>query len=131
MSYVIALDLSPCDFCNQRDLSSSCSVSPICAADPKSESDLMAYNAHQHAHLVAARRAGVHAGVLECWRTRGTWKRSPLLIERRLVDPEATGLQVVESRTRVGVLRGRTEEGCFVAKRHLAWVGRDLPTRPA
>ena len=33
-------------------------------------------------------------------------------------------LQVVEGRTRVGVLRGRHRQGALVAERHLAWVGR-------
>ena len=72
-------------------------------------------------HWVDVRR---HMGVAQCWETRGTWKRWPLLIDRRLLNPPGNGLQVVEGRTRVGVLRGRHREMAFVADRHLAWVGR-------
>ncbi|MGK5555045.1 hypothetical protein ACSNOI_25845 [Actinomadura kijaniata] len=75
-------------------------------------------------HWVAVRNAGVHVGVAECWERRGTWKRSPILIDRMLLDPPGRGLQVVEGRTRVGVLRGRHRQGSVVAERHLAWVGR-------
>ena len=32
--------------------------------------------------------------------------------------------QLVEGRTRVGVLRGRHADGLHVADTHLAWVGR-------
>lgn len=88
------------------------------------DDDVLEYNAAHHEHLVANRNAGVHVGVRESWEQRGTWKRSPLLIERQLVDPTATGLQVLEGRTRVGVLRGRRADGLFVAEEHLAWVGR-------
>lgn len=90
----------------------------------ESEGDLMEDNARLHAHWVRAR---AHLGVLEHWQTAGTWKRPPLLIERRLVRPEAQGLQVLEGRTRVGVLRGRARDGCFVAAEHRAWVGRAIP----
>lgn len=89
-----------------------------------SEGDLLDSNAAQHVYLVEVRNAGVHVGVRESWERTGTWKRSPLLIERRVVDSTATGLQVVEGRTRAGVLRGRTVQGLLVAEQHLAWVGR-------
>ena len=65
-----------------------------------------------------------HVGVAQCWEVQGTWKRLPLLIDRQLLTPTEDGLQVVEGRTRVGVLRGRLREGAFVADTHLAWVGR-------
>lgn len=58
------------------------------------------------------------------WDVHGTWKRWPILIVRSLVDPDWTGLQVVEGRTRVGVLRGRSRLGLHIAERHLARVGR-------
>ncbi|MER6555980.1 MULTISPECIES: hypothetical protein [Streptomyces] len=58
------------------------------------------------------------------WEEHGTWMRPPLLIDRRLLDPPSSGLQVVEGRTRVGVLRGRLREGLHVAPDHQAWVGR-------
>lgn len=54
------------------------------------------------------------------WDEHGTWLRPPLLIERHLLDPDASGLQVLEGRTRVGVLR----EHLHVAPNHQAWVGR-------
>ncbi|MFG2260830.1 hypothetical protein [Streptomyces mirabilis] len=58
------------------------------------------------------------------WEEHGTWLRPPILIARRLLDPSDSGLQVVEGRTRVGVLRGRLREGLHVASHHQAWVGR-------
>lgn len=75
-------------------------------------------------HWINVRRFGVHMGVSLCWETHGTWKRWPILIDRSLLNPSATGLQVVEGRTRVGILKGRHREGALVAKSHLAWVGR-------
>lgn len=75
-------------------------------------------------HWVRVRDRGIHVGVAQCWEVHGTWKRWPILIERRLLDPFQNGLQVVEGRTRVGVLRGFHRQGTFVAERHLAWVGR-------
>jgi hypothetical protein len=73
---------------------------------------------------IQVRRYGVHMGVALCWETHGTWKRWPILVQRALLDPSAKGLQVVEGRTRVGVLKGRHRKGDLVAKKHLAWVGR-------
>lgn len=75
-------------------------------------------------HWINVRKHGIHRGVALCWETHGTWKRWPLLIERVFIDPPAQGLQVIEGRTRVGVLKGRRREGSYVAKNHLAWVGR-------
>ncbi|WP_329446326.1 hypothetical protein [Streptomyces canus] len=70
-------------------------------------------------HWVNVRRpeVGLH------WEDHGTWLRPPILIDRRLLDPSDSGLQVVEGRTRVGVLRGRLREGLHVASHHQAWVG--------
>lgn len=90
----------------------------------RSESTCIDEYAADPDHWVNVRRHGVHMGVALCWETHGTWKRWPILIERSLVDRSATGLQVVEGRTRVGILRGRHRMGTFVAMRHLAWVGR-------
>ena len=75
-------------------------------------------------HWVRIRNHGPHIGVAQCWETHGTWKRWPILIDRGLLDSPESGLQVVEGRTRVGVLRGRHRQGTLVAERHLAWVGR-------
>ncbi|MFE8965062.1 hypothetical protein [Streptomyces iakyrus] len=58
------------------------------------------------------------------WEDHGTWRRAPLLIDRRLLNPSDSGLQVLEGRTRVGVLRGRLREQLHVAPEHQAWVGR-------
>ncbi|MGU3587414.1 hypothetical protein ACLBYD_30260 [Rhodococcus sp. C26F] len=75
-------------------------------------------------HWVQARQHGVHLGVPQCWETHGTWKRWPILIDRELLDPPGHGLQVIEGRTRVGILKGRHRNKKSVAERHLAWVGR-------
>ncbi|MEV6251305.1 hypothetical protein AB0M38_34855 [Streptomyces sp. NPDC051742] len=58
------------------------------------------------------------------WEEHGTWLRPPVLIDRCLLAPSDSGLQVVEGRTCVGVLRGRLREGLNVASHHQAWVGR-------
>jgi hypothetical protein len=93
---------------------------------PTGSSDLTCIDeyAANPGHWISVRRHGVHVGVSLCWETHGTWKRWPILIDRSLLEPPATGLQVVEGRTRVGVLKGRRREGAFVAGSHLAWVGR-------
>ncbi|GAA2968974.1 hypothetical protein [Streptomyces sp. NPDC056069] len=75
-------------------------------------------------HYVSVRNSGIHVGVAEMWRDHGTWKRPPLLLDRRLLDSSASGLQVLEGRTRVGILRGRLRENDFVAATHEAWIGR-------
>ena len=72
-----------------------------------SDGDCMEEYADDPDHWVSVRRFGIHRGVREGWETHGTWKRWPLLIDRQLVDPGTSGLQVVEGRTRVCVLRGR------------------------
>jgi hypothetical protein len=73
---------------------------------------------------VRVRTEGVHMGTSQCWKIHGTWKRWPILLDRELLEPAAEGLQVVEGRTRLGVLKGRARAGSRVAKQHLAWVGR-------
>ncbi|MFC7220366.1 hypothetical protein ACFQLX_19680 [Streptomyces polyrhachis] len=49
------------------------------------------------------------------WEAHGTWMRPPLLIDQRLLNPADSGLQVLEGRTRVGVLRGHHREQLRVA----------------
>ncbi|MER7812938.1 hypothetical protein [Streptomyces sp900116325] len=71
-------------------------------------------------HWVAVRPSQV----ARHWDEHGTWLRPPLLIERCFLDPSAGGLQVLEGRTRVGVLRGRLREHLHVAPHHQTWVGR-------
>lgn len=75
-------------------------------------------------HWIRVRNSGVHIGVAQMWELQGTWKRWPLLLDRKLLLPSEVGLQIVEGRTRVGILKGRLKDGDFVANRHLAWVGR-------
>lgn len=75
-------------------------------------------------HWIRVRSAGVHVGVAQMWELHGTWRRWPIMIDRRLLDPPRAGLQVVEGRTRVGILKGLRQRGAFVADQHLAWVGR-------
>lgn len=89
-----------------------------------SESDLIEYYAKEPEHWVNVRNQGGHIGVREMWEVHGTWKRWPILIDQALVNAQLEGLQVVEGRTRIGVLRGRTRLGLHVARNHLAWVGR-------
>ncbi|MGC0208433.1 hypothetical protein [Streptomyces levis] len=57
------------------------------------------------------------------WEEHGTWLRPPILIARQLLSSPGTGLQVLEGRTRVGVLRGRLRKGLYVASHHQAGVG--------
>lgn len=85
--------------------------------------------AENPSYWIGVRHSGVHVGVASAWETRGTWKRAPLFIERSFLDASVPGLQVLEGRTRVGILRGRLREGSLVAERHLAWVGR-AKTKP-
>lgn len=89
-----------------------------------SETDAIEYYAQDPERWVSLRDKGDHTGVREMWDVHGTWKRWPILIERRLVRPGQIGLQVIEGRTRLGVLRGRAQRGWHVAPQHLAWVGR-------
>ncbi|WP_157552775.1 hypothetical protein [Micromonospora sp. NRRL B-16802] len=74
-------------------------------------------------HWINNRSSGVHKGVALCWQTHGTWKRWPILLHRSVLNSSATGLQIVEGRTRVGILKGRYRKGDLVAKNHLTWVG--------
>ncbi|MFE0147840.1 hypothetical protein ACFWY5_11875 [Nonomuraea sp. NPDC059007] len=62
-------------------------------------------------HWVQARDRGIHLGVAQCWEAHETWKRWPILIDRRLLDAFGSGLQIVEGRPRVGVLRGAIAKG--------------------
>jgi hypothetical protein len=78
-------------------------------------------------HWISVRNSGVHLGVAQMWQIHGTWKRWPVLIDRGLLEASGAGLQVVEGRTRVGILKGRLKQGAFVAERQLAWVGRPNP----
>lgn len=75
-------------------------------------------------HWIRVRDQGVHIGVSQCWNAHGTWKRWPILLDRELLIAEEHGLQLVEGRTRVGILRGRHRLGQRVAEHHLAWIGR-------
>jgi hypothetical protein len=88
-----------------------------------SDGDCIEEYAADPEYWVSLRTKGIHAGVPQMWEERGTWKRPPILIDRALLDQPGTGLQVVEGRTRVGVLRGRHRKGLLVAEHHLAWVG--------
>lgn len=64
--------------------------------------------------------------VMLSWDVHGTWKRWPIILDRGLLASKKPGLQLVEGRARVGILRGRSQHGDFVADRHLAWVGRGV-----
>ncbi|MBD0675672.1 hypothetical protein [Streptomyces sp. CBMA156] len=111
------------------------SLEPVTATElcgmPTGASDdgCIDYYAENPDYWAAARSSGAHEGVARCWAEQGTWTRPPVLLDRALVYPEGTGtgLQVVEGRTRVGVLRGRSRQGSLVAAQHQAWVGRPAP----
>lgn len=75
-------------------------------------------------HWTAVRSQGEHLGVGLAWDVHGTWKRWPIILDRALLTPAELGLQLVEGRHRVGILRGRQRQGRLVADQHLAWVGR-------
>ncbi|MFC9964371.1 hypothetical protein [Nocardia ignorata] len=85
-----------------------------------SESAVLEQYAVDHRHWVRVRPPEI----AYAWETAGTWLRAPLLIDRALLNPPTTGLQVVEGRTRVGVLRGRYRDGLRVAPHHMVWIGR-------
>ncbi|MGW1563966.1 hypothetical protein ACWCQ1_47045 [Streptomyces sp. NPDC002144] len=84
-----------------------------------SEADLIDYFAENPAWWVEVRPPAVGRH----WVEHGTWMRAPILIDRRLLDPSYRGLQVLEGRTRVGVLRGRLRKELHVRSHHQAWVG--------
>lgn len=82
-----------------------------------------------HDHYTRVRSFGIHQGVELMWDVHGTWKRWPLLISRAILNGEP-GLQIMEGRTRIGILRGRASEGHRVAPEHLAWVEGSHPAPP-
>lgn len=95
-----------------------------------SDADAIEYFARDPEHWIAVRQHGQRAGVAEMWDLHGTWKRWPLVLDRAALGPSGHGFQLVEGRTRVGVMRGRSRQGSFVADRHLVWIGRptyDIP----
>ena len=99
-----------------------------------SEHGLLDHFASMHEHSVRVRdQSGshVHAGVQRWWDERGTWKRPPLLLDRGLLLPNGTGLQVVEGRTRVEVLHGRHRDGLSVATEHVAWIATKRTHNPS
>ncbi|MFF1385536.1 hypothetical protein ACFVWT_18435 [Arthrobacter sp. NPDC058288] len=69
-----------------------------------------------------------HPAVRKAWEEEGTWLVPPIALERRLLEPSDIGLQLVEGRTRVGILRGRLRAGLQVAGEHETWVGRRNPS---
>lgn len=86
-----------------------------------SDAGLIDYVADNPDHWSEVRRL---QGVPQHWESHGTWLRRPLLLDRTLLDPSTSGLQVIEGRTRVGVLRGFLRRGDPVASHHAAWVAR-------
>lgn len=86
-----------------------------------SEAGLIEYFAADPAHWSEVRRS---QGVPQHWQAFGTWLRRPLVIDQALITEGGTGLQVIEGRTRVGVLRGFVRQGQEVAQAHASWVAR-------
>jgi hypothetical protein len=89
-----------------------------------SDADDIEYFAGNHEHWIAVRNTGVHVGAELAWEVHGTWKRWPIVLDRAVLTPPAAGLQLVEGRNRVGILRGRYRDRKLVAPSHLTWVGR-------
>lgn len=89
-----------------------------------SDGDLLEEIAQNPEHWISVRCHGVHLGVAQMWDVHGTWKRWPLVLDRSVLSSSSQGLQLVEGRTRLGVMRGRRRQGKSVAERHLVWVGR-------
>lgn len=91
------------------------------AVTGQSDQEYLMTAARLHEHWVRVRGSRVQ----EAWRVFGTWLVPPILIARDLLprDP-GIGLQVIEGRTRVGVLQGRLAQGLLVAATHKSWVGR-------
>lgn len=80
------------------------------------------YAAHHHYWMEL--KAKANPAARSSWEDLGTWAVAPVAIDRRLVETATSGLQLIEGRTRVGVLRGRQRAGLRVAKKHDAWVAR-------
>lgn len=78
-------------------------------------------------HYWMALKSRAKPAVRSAWEEEGTWLVPPIALERRLLEPSDTELQLVEGRTRVGVLRGRYRTGLHVAGAHRTWVGRQHP----
>ncbi len=87
-----------------------------------SEQDFLVDVATEHQYWLGRRPEGVR----NAWEQVGTWLVPPVLISRELLYPAGAGLQVIEGRMRVGILRGRRADGLRVSGRHKAWVGRPL-----
>jgi hypothetical protein len=87
-----------------------------------SEQDALDGYATLHRYWLSRRSEEIR----NAWETWGTWLAAPVLISRKLLHLPEPHLQVIEGRTRVGVLQGRRAEGLNVADSHKAWVGRGL-----
>ena len=87
-----------------------------------SEPDLIERYAVLHEYSLKVRDH--QPGIADAWANEGSWLVPPILVSRVVLQPSSEGLQVVEGRTRVGVLQGRRRSGLFVADHHKAWVGR-------
>jgi hypothetical protein len=85
-----------------------------------SDAGLLEEVAADHEHYLGIRPPEVR----NAWEELGTWLVPPVLIARGIVEPTSSGLQVVEGRWRVGILRGRRAAGSPVNDLHHAWVGR-------
>jgi hypothetical protein len=85
-----------------------------------SEQDALDEYAANHQYWLSKRSEEIR----DAWETRGTWLVAPILISCKLLHPSGLGLQVIEGRTRVGILQGRRAESLNVADTHKAWVGR-------
>jgi hypothetical protein len=77
-----------------------------------------------HGELLASYPQAVQDG----WEQTGTWLVPPVLLDRSAFTPPGEGLQVVEGRARMGVLRGRIKDRLMMTRRLDVWVGRPRST---
>lgn len=58
------------------------------------------------------------------WSTIGTWRRRPVFLVGKLLEPPRAGLHLVEGHTRLGILRGLADQGRLnTGSRHEIWLG--------
>lgn len=114
-----SIDLSQVDWTPEGIAAADFDTMPTGSRD----GDCIEEYARDHAYWVET-KARYKPEVKIAWDMQGSWIVPPVLIARSLLDPSLPGLQVVEGRTRVGILRGRRRDGILVAPRQRAWVGR-------
>ncbi|GAA2534522.1 hypothetical protein [Winogradskya humida] len=110
-----SLDLSQIRWTLQRVVVDDLAAAPTGPSDQ----DWLEQVAAEHRYWLSRRPQRYR----EAWENQGSWLLPPILITRDLIHPGSPGLQVVEGRMRMGILKGRRADGLHVADTHQAWVG--------